>query len=235
MILTKPKSWQDIKEALDLWDLKKVIVVGCGSCSAQCGTGGTEGVKKIVANLENSPTEVISTIVIEEPCDARLVKNELRRIKEDVEKADGFIVASCGMGAQVVSEISNKPIVITTDTIMMSQTERIGVYHDKCRACATCHLNETGGICPITACAKSLLNGPCGGVIEGKCEVPAHKGAAPYTVPCGWVRIYTQLKKLGHLELFEKIREPRDWSLVQERRDINYRKEMKDYYACNSD
>mgnify|MGYP000863712416 CR=1 FL=1 len=226
MILTKPKNWTEIQAAIKEWNLRKVVVVGCGSCSAQCGTGGTEGVKKIVENLEKEKVQILGSIVIEEPCDGRLVKNELRQINEEVDQADGFIVASCGSGAQTIFETTEKPVIVTTDTVMISQTERIGLYHEKCKACGKCLLNETGGICPITACAKSLLNGPCGGVIDGQCEV------GNYTHPCGWIAIYNRLKHLNRLDLFKKNRQPRDWSLESQNQTVNVQKEMKDSYVC---
>jgi ferredoxin len=226
MILTTSKAWSDIRSALDQWQLKKVIVVGCGSCAAQCQTGGTEGVKKIVQNLQKEHIQVLASIVIEEPCDARAVKQELRNIEPEIKQAEGFVVASCGGGAQTIFEVTDKPVVITTDTLLIGQTERIGIYHEKCRACGKCWLNETGGICPITACAKSLLNGPCGGVIGGKCEVGG------YTRDCGWIRIYNRLQSQNQLQLFNKVRPPRDWALDYKKRDSDIRKEMKTNYAC---
>jgi ferredoxin len=226
MILTTSKSWADIQAAVDQWQMKQVVVIGCGSCAAACQTGGTEGVKKIIASLEQSKISVLASIIIEEPCDARSLKQELKLIQTEVEKSDGIIVASCGSGAQTVMEVTNKPIVITTDTHLIAQTERIGIYHEKCRACGNCLLNETGGICPITECAKSMLNGPCGGVKDGKCEV------GEYTQPCGWILIYERLQKLGRLDLFGKIRQPLDWSRDFSRRNSDVRKEMKTYYAC---
>jgi len=226
MILTTSKDWTDIKDALAMWNLKKVVVVGCGECSAQCGTGGTEGTTKLVEALQKDNIQVITSIIIQEPCDMRAVKLELRRIKDAVDKADGLVVAACGSGAQTVAEAVDKPTIITTNTIMPAQTERIGVYHEKCVACGTCWLNETGGICPITACAKSLLNGPCGGVKGGKCEV------GNYTRSCGWVKIYEKLKAQNKLELFSKYRPPMDYTRLVKRKDTDLKTEMKSYYAC---
>ncbi len=59
-----------------------------------------------------------------------------------------------------------------------------------CDQCGECYLNITGGICPITACSKSLVNGPCGGTKNGKCEVDGD-------MECGWERIYRRLAQLG--------------------------------------
>jgi ferredoxin len=226
MILTTSKGWSEIQAAIKDWKLQKVVVVGCGSCSAQCGTGGTEGVKKLVEQLQKEGLQILASIVIEEPCDARAIKHDFYEIKTEVDQADGFIVAACGSGAQTIFENTKKPVIITTNTLMMGQTERIGVYHEKCRACGRCLLNETGGICPITACAKSLLNGPCGGMIDGKCEV------GNYTHPCGWIEIFDRLKTMNRLDLFKKVRLPLDWSLESQRFTVDVQNEMKEYYVC---
>jgi ferredoxin len=226
VILTVSKSWADIKEAIDRWQIKKAVVIGCGECAARCATGGTEGVSKLIDQLKRDNITVLSSIIIQEPCDIRITKQELKRIKNAIDAADGLIVATCGSGAQTIGEITDKPIIITTDTIMMAQTERIGVYHEKCRACGYCWLNETGGICPITACAKSLLNGPCGGVKDGKCEV------GNYSFPCAWIQIYEKLKTQDKLELFKKYRAPCKWSQINNRREIDIRQEMKEEYGC---
>ena len=228
MILTKSKTWAEIQQAINQYHLQKVGVISCGSCSAQCGTGGTVGLEKITKNLIAKNYEIVASMIIEEPCDKRAIKNNLKHLGKDLDNIDGFIVASCGSGAQAVAEVSEKPTIVTTDTIMIAQTEKIGVYHERCRACGQCLLNETGGICPITACAKSLLNGPCGGVIDGKCEV------GNYSQPCGWVAIYNRLKKLGQLENFMKYRPPRDWSLETRKNEVNVRAEMKNYYGCDN-
>lgn len=225
MILTVSKAWADIKFAIDHFQLKKVVIIGCGDCSAVCQTGGTIGVKKIADRLMADKINVIASIVIETPCDVRLLKQELKRIQEEFENADGFIVASCGIGAQTVGEVTTKPVIITTNTIMSAQTERIGIYHEKCRSCGVCWLNETGGICPITACPKEMLNGPCGASFNGKCEV------GNYTRPCGWIQIFERLKHQGNLNFFQKVRPPRDWAQYEKRRDTNQVNEMKNYYA----
>jgi ferredoxin len=228
MILTVTKAWTEIQKAIQVWNLHKVIVVGCGSCSAQCQTGGTAGVKKLVAALEHEGIEIVATMVVEEPCDNRTIKSEFKLIQSQIDRADGIIVASCGSGAQTIAEFTTKPVVVTTNTIMIAQTEQIGIYHEKCRACGECMLNETGGICPITACAKYMLNGPCGGVRDGKCEV------GNYTRPCGWIAIYDRLKSINRLDLFTKIRDPRDFTTEYSRQNSDIRKEMKEYYACET-
>ncbi len=49
-------------------------------------------------------------------------------------------------------------------------------------------------------CPKFMLNGPCGGMSNGMCEVSG---------PCVWVRIYAKLKSEGKVSEFQNVRLPR--------------------------
>lgn len=204
------KDWDDVKDVLEQWaPNKKVFVVGCGSCAALCQTGGTEQVKEMVEKLKQEGYTVTGSAVLDEVCDNRLVRKDLKRKDPAIQEADAFLSMSCGIGSQSLIEIhKSKPVVTNNDTIFMGMTERIGRWYAKCKACGQCYLNETGGICPITNCAKSMLNGPCGGTVDGKCE------ANNYEDECGWIKIYNRLKDLGRLDLFAKYREPLDWSEI---------------------
>ncbi|MHA1680496.1 MAG: methylenetetrahydrofolate reductase C-terminal domain-containing protein [Promethearchaeota archaeon] len=173
------------------------------------------------------PHKVTGSIVLEEPCDKRLDRKELPKA-EGMAEADAVIVMSCGVGMQTVystlikakeqGKIPKMPLVfVSNDTHFMGQTERIGVFHEMCRGCGDCMLNETGGICPVVRCGKGLMNGPCGGMIDGKCEVK------DYTLDCGWALVYQRLKLLDSLNEFEKIREPRDYARFYTTRDVNNR------------
>lgn len=225
MILTTPKTWADIKTAIQNWNLHRVIVVSCGGCAAGCGTGGTEGSEKLITSLETLNLEILASVVIPEPCDSRNIPRDFRYISQELEKADGLIVASCGIGAQTIANYSNKPTIVTTDTIMMSETVRLGQYINRCEACGHCILNETGGICPISLCAKSMLNGPCGGMTQGKCEVdyPNHD--------CVWTLIYNRLQKLNQQRNLAKIRPPQDWEL-RRHQSLDISKRRQNYYHC---
>ncbi len=79
------------------------------------------------------------------------------------------------------------------------------MWAERCAACGECVLGITAGICPIARCAKSLLNGPCGGSQGGKCEISGD-------IPCAWQLIYDRLKEQGLLEMMEKINAPKKWS-----------------------
>ncbi|MHA1791513.1 MAG: methylenetetrahydrofolate reductase C-terminal domain-containing protein [Promethearchaeota archaeon] len=170
---------------------------------------------------------VTGTIVLEEPCDKRLDRKELPKA-EGLKEADAVLVMSCGVGMQTVYEtlitakqrnkIPKLPYVfVSNDTHFIGQTERVGVFHEMCRGCGDCMLNETGGICPVVRCGKGLMNGPCGGMIDGKCEVK------DYTLDCGWALVYERLKLLDQLHNFEKIREPRDYARFYTTRDVSNR------------
>jgi len=206
MIITTKKDYATVKKFIESYG-KNVIVVGCGSCAAMSGTGGEPEVKAMVEQLQKDGFTVVHSLVLDEVCDNRLVKKEFFKIKELVEKANVILSMACGVGGQsIVTMIPNKPLVVSNDTQFIGMTERIGRWYEKCRACGDCLLNETGGICPIATCAKSLLNGPCGGVVDGKCE------ARQYQDPCGWVLIYKQLKAINRLDMFDKIRPPRSYT-----------------------
>ncbi|MHA1727992.1 MAG: methylenetetrahydrofolate reductase C-terminal domain-containing protein [Promethearchaeota archaeon] len=218
MIITDNKPWKEVKYALDDFKIKRLVLASCGICAAKVGTGGTEGAAKMKKKLEEEGYEVITVLCIDEPCDNRMAKQAFRKIKEELEESDGVMSLACGLGTQSMAKLTKflgiKPVITALDTIFMGETERMGKFFEVCRACGECYLNETGGICPITRCAKSMLNGPCGGSVEGKCEV------GNYTKPCGWVEIYEKLKEMGRLDLFLKIRKPRDWSLSSSKREL---------------
>ena len=199
MIITKAKPEEEITEMLK--PFKKLFVVGCGTCSTSCMTGGEEQVAEMVKKLG---PRAIGSAVVEDPCDLRIARKELKEFRDKVQEADAVLVMSCGAGVQTVGDYSKKIVLPALDTLFIGQTERLGKFHDVCKACGECILDETGGVCPITRCAKGLLNGPCGGQVEGKCEV------GKYENDCAWVLIYDRLKEQGRLDLFEVFRPPRD-------------------------
>ncbi len=181
----------------------KVFIIGCGTCATGCQTGGEEQVKTITQRLG---TKVIGSAVVESPCDVRVNRRDLAAHKERIERADAIVCMACGAGTQTLAEYADKAVIPALDTLFVGKTERIGRYFERCRACADCILLETGGICPTVRCSKSLMNGPCGGQVKGKCEV------GNYQNDCAWVLIYNNLKKQGRLGAFKKFREPKDRS-----------------------
>ena len=201
MIITKKKS----DEAIDAMTepFSKLFVVGCGTCATKCMTGGEEQVNELVGRLGD---KVVGYQIVEEPCDKRLNRRDLKKYKDKIDEADAIVVMSCGVGVQAISDYADRVVLPATDTMFMGETERFGIFHNRCYACGDCILDETGGVCPITRCAKGLLNGPCGGFVDGKCEVGG------YEEDCAWTLIYNRLKDQNRLELFTKFRPPRDYS-----------------------
>jgi hypothetical protein len=60
-------------------------------------------------------------------------------------------------------------------------------------------------MCPIARCSKSLLNGPCGGSDNGKCEISGE-------VDCVWDKIVRKKIENGRLEDILDVMPPKDWS-----------------------
>jgi ferredoxin len=247
----------DILDVLKPYE--KVFLLGCGSCSTVCLTGGEnqikdmakiltgessykyevevekeymdeKGKKKTKKEMETREAKCVDkhvitgSIIVDEPCDIRLDNKELP-IAPGLVEADAILSMSCGVGMQTVydtlinaqqkGKIARVPrVFIANDTRFMGQTERIGVFHEMCRGCGECMLNETGGICPVVRCGKSLMNGPCGGMINAKCEVK------DYTLPCGWAQLYERLKLVDQLAQYTEVNEPRDFARWYATRDV---------------
>ncbi len=219
-IVTTKKPFDEVLKAIK--NTKRITIVSCGSCAALCQTGGTEGAKEMAEKLEKEGYEITTVIVPEEVCDNRLMAKDFRKIDEELQNTDAILSLSCGLGVpSIIKTLSRKyptiPVFIGTNTEFMGMTERIGRFYQRCRGCGDCLLNETGGVCPVTTCAKSLMNGPCGGMVDGKCEVEN------YVRDCGWALIYKRLKELGRLDLFSKLREPLDWSKAGRQREVVWR------------
>ncbi|GAG19715.1 unnamed protein product, partial [marine sediment metagenome] len=189
---------------------------------ALCQTGGTEGAKEMTEKLEKEGFTVTVAYTSDEACDNRLMQKDLRKIDAELQESDAILNLSCGNGAQSILKVLSRkyplmPVFSANNTQFIGMTERIGRFYQRCLGCGDCLLNETGGICPVTTCAKALMNGPCGGMVDGKCEV------GNYEKDCGWVLIYNRLKDLGQLEFFSKLREPRDWTESGHQREVVWR------------
>ncbi|UCE16187.1 MAG: methylenetetrahydrofolate reductase C-terminal domain-containing protein [Candidatus Bathyarchaeota archaeon] len=202
MILTEKKPIEEIKESLK--NNKKVFILGCGTCAALAQTGGEEQVKEMAQLL--SDKEIVGTAVVETPCDKRLLKRDLRAISTALNAADAVLVLSCGVGIQTLVDLTGKIVIPGLNTKFIGMTEHIGEFYQRCLACSDCILDETGGICPISRCPKGLLNGPCAGHMDEKCEVDREKD-------CAWVLIYKRMKDIGKLDKFREFRKPRNYQI----------------------
>ena len=190
MIVTKPRPLQRLLDNLSSVDAKRVAVIGCGGCATVGETGGTAQVARLAEQLVEAGYQVVGTIVPESACNVPLVGLELRRF-EGLEMVEAMIVLSCGSGAQVVSDaVPATPVFPGLDSMFLGNAVRHGVYEERCRLCGACGLDKTGGVCIYTMCPKGLLNGPCGGMWEGRCEVLNDRD-------CAHVLSYRRLKAQG--------------------------------------
>ncbi|MDD1768005.1 MAG: methylenetetrahydrofolate reductase C-terminal domain-containing protein [Methanomassiliicoccales archaeon] len=204
MIIAEQKPLTEICRIVE--NDHKILVAGCKSCVAICLAGGEKEVGilaeslRLYSDLNNKEWE-ISEVVVERQCE----KEWVREIGPSIEGKDSVVSIACGVGAQVVQELyPDARIVSGLNTSNMGAPDEPGIFLEKCGGCGDCVLHLTGGICPIARCAKSMLNGPCGGSQNGKCEVN------PDT-PCAWDQIYNSLKRLGRLNLIEKVIPPKNW------------------------
>ncbi|RLE51088.1 MAG: 5,10-methylenetetrahydrofolate reductase [Candidatus Methanomethylicota archaeon] len=212
MIVTEQKPLGEILSAIK--GFEKLVVIGCGSCATECQTGGEKEVEQLSRKLQENGYTILDKFIPEVNCDERIVKLAYRDHRGAVEKADALIVLSCGVGVQVWASVANKFVVPGLNTLFSGKVERIGRYYQFCRQCGNCILHLTGGICPIARCSKGLLNGPCGGMYNGKCEVSG------WTRDCAWYLIYKRLKELNRLDAFTEVNLPKDWSKVNAYQEV---------------
>ena len=183
-----------------------ILLIGCGGCPVGMETGGEEQLKKTAAALEEAGKSITGRIMIDMVCNKALVGVRLSRHLEETRAADTVVVYSCGVGVQAVANMLRRPVVPGLNTIHVGGMQGLWPSSERCGQCGDCLLAYTGGICPITACSKGLVNGTCGGTDNGKCEVSKNKD-------CGWYLIYERLKELGRLDDLKRMNAARDHKL----------------------
>ncbi|MCG2709579.1 MAG: methylenetetrahydrofolate reductase C-terminal domain-containing protein, partial [Thermodesulfovibrionales bacterium] len=203
MIITKKRDFKELIE--NVKNYRNFFLIGCSECATLCGTGGEPELKAMKEALEAEGKSVTGTFVAKTGCQVLGTKVELKPFKEAMDKTDCIIVMSCGAGTQTAVELyEDKPVYPANDSLFLGNMTRLKVFDERCSLCGECILDKTGGICPITRCAKSLLNGPCGGSQDGKCEISPD-------LPCAWELIIKRLSKIGCLHLLEEIMPPKNW------------------------
>jgi ferredoxin len=203
MIITKQKSFTELLAALE--GCSRVFLIGCAKCATVCKSGGEEEIWQMQEQLTASGKEVTGSIVIDEVCHMLRTGRDLRGRKEMVGEVDALLVLACGAGVQSVSSASEKRTVAGLDTLFLGNIRRFGQFEQKCSLCGECILNETAGICPVTVCPKGLLNGPCGGMQEGRCETDRE-------TECAWNQIYQRLQTQGTVANLRKPVARKDFS-----------------------
>jgi len=208
MIITRQKPLSEVFDYIK--KAKKVFLIGCNLCATVCKTGGEDQVKDMEKRLKENGKTVTGWAVLDPACNLLEIKRLYRKNSKEIDSADAILSLSCGGGTQAIIEIiKEKEVFPVNDTLFQGEITKLTLqkaqFDQKCSLCGDCMLAATGGICPVTRCAKGLVNGPCGGVKNGKCEVNNE-------LDCAWILIYERLKKLGRLDEMKKIRSSKDYS-----------------------
>ena len=190
MLITELKA----KETILSLESGKVFIINCHGCKEiRFPEHEAEALQKEMAEA-GKVTGILTTDYI---CNAENLEVRLQKHQAAIDAADAVLVFSCGVGVQTVAEtLGSKKVFACCDTYALPGFQGVTPLEYDCRQCGECYLNITGGICPITACSKSLVNGQCGGAKNGKCEVDPN-------MECGWERIYQRLKAVGRLDVLK--------------------------------
>lgn len=208
--ITRQKLFDEIKEQLASFD--RLFIVGCGTCTTMTRTGGIDQVLKMRDQLQELGKWISGWTVIPTACD-EMTELAMKENSRAIENASCILAMTCALGVHRMSLYIKRPIIPALDTLFIAVEDTPGYFREACAQCGQCILGETAGICPITACHKGLVNGPCGGTNNGKCEVDKEKD-------CAWTLIYQRLKEQGRLELMHKYRPPRNFQVVPRPRTI---------------
>ena len=204
MITAERKPLEEIVESVK--PFQRILLVGCNECVTVCAAGGRKEVGLLASALQmnfmkSGQTLEIKEMTLERQCDPEYVE-ELSTL---VDQADAVLSMACGCGVQEVARrYKEKPVFPAVNTKFMGASERQGVWAERCQGCGDCLLGITGGICPIARCSKRLLNGPCGGSTNGKCEISPQ-------VDCVRQLIWDRLKALGMQDRYEDIMPAKNW------------------------
>jgi len=206
MITATRKPFAEIAAMLEPFD--RVLVLGCGTCVTVCMAGGEKEVGILgstlrLADREKGRVRDVLEATIERQCDREFFD----AVREVIESVDAVLSMACGVGAQFAGEVFPDAVVLPgLDTKFYGTTLEQGVWAERCSGCGTCVIADFGGICPVTRCSKSLLNGPCGGSSNGKCEVD------PENIDCGWQLIIDRMTRLGIADRLAAVQPLKDWS-----------------------
>jgi ferredoxin len=205
MIVAKKKPIEEIIE--EIKGYHKILVAGCNECVTVCESGGKKEVAVLASALRmyflNQGKDVkIDEVTLERQCDHEY----LEEIRQMIDQYDAVLSLACGVGVQFLAEkYTRTPVYPGVDTSFMGVTQERGIWTERCQGCGQCILARTGGICPVSRCAKRIFNGPCGGSTKGKCEISRE-------LDCAWQLIIDRLKELGRLDDYEQIQPIKDWS-----------------------
>ncbi len=208
MITGERKPLPEIKEMIQ--PFRKILVVGCGSCVAECAAGGEKEVGILASALRMDAKMAGQEKEIDElTLDRQCVYQFIDQLTNRIDEYDAVLSLGCGAGVQAVAEVFPDSILLPAlNTTFIGETKDAGSWVENCRACGDCKLAFFAAVCPVTRCAKGLFNGPCGGSKDGKCEVDPESS-------CAWQLIVDRLDKSGRIDQLNDVYPPADWSRKQ--------------------
>jgi len=208
MITAEQKPIEEIRGMIAPY--KRILVLGCASCVAACAAGRQKETAMPASALRIKAQMNGEVVVIEEhTLDRQCVNDFVVRLDDIIEPYDAILSLGCGAGVQAVAEMFPEiPVIPALDTEFLGETRSQGLWVENCLGCGDCMLYYFGGVCPLARCSKQLFNGPCGGSVEGRCEINPE-------VDCAWQIIIDRLSKFGELERLEMIYPPKSWSKKQ--------------------
>jgi len=208
VIVAEQKPIEEIRREIAPYE--KVLILGCGTCMTVCGAGGEHEVSFLHSALRlaeargGDGVHAFSEFTVKRQCDLEFLDALAGRVDE----ADAVLSLGCGIGVQALAErFPDLPVLPGVNTSFMGAAREWGVWDERCGACGDCRLAETAGICPITRCTKGILNGPCAGTKNGKCE-------ANKEMDCAWILIYERLERLHQLDSMKRYYPPRNFRTI---------------------
>ena len=208
MIVAEQKPLPEIREMIIPY--ARVLILGCGTCMTVCGAGGEREVSfldnalQLAVAKSGDGEHTLSELTVKRQCDKEFLDSLAGRISE----VDAVLSLGCGIGVQAVAErFPDIPVLPGVNTSFMGMAKEWGVWDERCAACGDCRLENTAGICPITRCTKGILNGPCAGTKNGKCE-------ASKEADCAWILIYKRLERLQQLDKMRRYYPPRNFRAI---------------------
>jgi ferredoxin len=214
LIVAQQKPLEEIRRLIAPYD--KILILGCGTCMTVCDAGGEREVSFLHHALRVAQAKGEDGVhdflehTVKRQCDGEF----LDPLGDRLNGVDAILSLGCGVGVQTVAErFPDVPVLPGVNTSFMGAADQWGVWDERCAACGDCRLAETAGVCPITRCTKGILNGPCAGTKNGKCE-------ANKDMDCAWILIYKRLENLGQLDKMRRYYPPRNFRTIPRPRRI---------------
>jgi ferredoxin len=206
MIVAERKPIQEILSMIS--GLRKILILGCKGCVTVCSAGSEREVTILATIMrmgrkkKDEPIELVERTLVRQ-CDPEF----LDQLSDSIGQFDAVLSMACGVGVNFLADRYPKTIALpAVNTKFYGVAEEQGVWSERCAGCGDCILNLTGGLCPVARCSKGLFNGPCGGSVNGKCEINPD-------IPCVWQLIYDRLKGLNQLSKLDEILPVKDWGV----------------------